>query len=149
KAEYTPGGSLVISGSITNLGSATAQRLMVFGCVSGSCSSSFVGDLDPASQSVFRVEIPLENLSERYAIISIKYYDSYNTIHSENYSVSISIIQTTQTQTIITGYGELIDPYKIGVGAVVVTVVIITLYLIYRSVSRRTVSRGSIEGSIE
>ncbi|MEM3961093.1 MAG: hypothetical protein QXQ36_04435 [Sulfolobales archaeon] len=149
KAEYTPGGSLVISGSITNLGSATAQRLMVFGCVSGSCSSSFVGDLDPASQSVFRVEIPLENLSERYAIISIKYYDSYNAIHSENYSVSISIIQTTQTQTIITGYGELIDPYKIGVGAVVVTVVIITLYLIYRSVSRRTVSRGSIEGSIE
>ncbi|MEZ0289872.1 MAG: hypothetical protein ABWJ42_02135 [Sulfolobales archaeon] len=137
RAEYR-GGTVQISGSLINLGSSTAQRVNVYACVDDVCRNSFVGDLDPASQSVFRVEIPVSSITKSYAELAVQYYDSYNILHTERYNVPIKIVSITTATTTSYGYAEFLDPYKIAIGAIVVSLVAIVLYLIYRSVSRKT-----------
>lgn len=136
--EFREGVGLYVSGVVVNFGSATAQRAVIEVCVEGLCRSTVIGDMDPGSQNAFRVEVPLERLRERTAVLRISYYDVYNTLQTVSRTLYIEkIVPVTTTPAQAPGWTEYIDVYKIGVGAAVVAIVAVTLYMLYRTVSRR------------
>ncbi len=135
-AVYTPGEGVKISGTLINLGSATAQRVEVSACVEGICRSSFIGDMDPGTQTAFRVDIPATQIRNYTLNLHIKYYNIYNILETLNLTYSISRIEATTTITTPQGLLAELDIYKIVVSSTVISAVIIALYMIYRSVSK-------------
>jgi len=135
-AVYMLGEGVRVSGTLINLGSATAQRVEVSACAENICKSSFVGDMDPGTQTAFRIEIPITQLRNNTLNLYISYYNIYNVKETINLSYKIYRIETTATLTTPQGLIAELDIYKIIVSAIVITAVLVALYMIYRSVSK-------------
>ena len=144
-AVFTPSEGLKISGTLINMGSATAQRVEVVACVDSTCKSSFIGDVDPASQTAFRIDVPLPRVESDKCTLIIRYYNSYNTLETMNLSINITKIPATQTTTPARELFAELDTYKIIVSVAVISAVIAVLYLLYRYVSRKTPSEVPLQ----
>jgi hypothetical protein len=92
KAEAS-GNTLEVSGTLVNYGSATAYRVEVRVYAGGSSSSSFIGDVDPGSQTSFRVRVQATGGVGGTARLSIGYYNIFN-----EYGVRELLISVTQAQ---------------------------------------------------
>ena len=133
---YISGEGVRVSGTLINLGSATAQRVEVSACAENICKSSFVGDMDPGTQTAFRIEIPVNQLRNYTLNLYITYYNIYNVQETITATYKIHRIETTATLTTPQGLIAELDIYKIIVSAIVITAVLVALYMIYRSVSK-------------
>ena len=91
-------GELHVSGTITNLGNAQAQRIQV-AVLAGSKKSEpyFVGDLDPSSQTSFTVKLSSGPVSE--ATVIITYRNPYNELLTINTTAHVIIENVTETTT--------------------------------------------------
>ena len=70
---------VVVTGTIINYGLSTAYAVEVFLNTRNQTSTSFIGDIDPSSQTAFRVELKLNNVTgiDRVKLI-IRYKDQYS-----------------------------------------------------------------------
>ncbi len=145
------GGILKLSGTITNLGNAQAQRVMAYARVGSKVSEgSFVGDMDPSSQSSF--SIAMINIPPvKHVELLITYYDPFNEEHNITRVYSVEIIRTNTTATakavgplaVITGGKLTIEKYII-IG--LVAAFLILVWLAIRSYLRRHSAHSSLEG---
>jgi len=136
-ARYREGFGVEFSGTLINMGSVTAQRVEVEACIENRCESTVVGDIDPGTQSAFRLEIKIPGVRNNTLLAQIRYYDSYNRLQKIEYNISIQIITLTETQTQTKSWIESLDIYKIIIGGIVIILATTFLYMIYRSVSRK------------
>jgi len=136
-------GNLVkVSGTITNLGNAQAQRVVVAIRIgSHESPESFVGDIDPSSQTSFAATATYYgNVSKVYVII--RYRNPFNEPREVVVPATVTeYVPTTTTTTtsrpgIIGGY----DIYKVGTAAAVVVFLIIVGLLIRRYLKQHEVS---------
>ncbi|MCD6340614.1 MAG: hypothetical protein J7L51_01510, partial [Desulfurococcales archaeon] len=114
-------GELRVSGTITNLGNAQAQRIEVI-VIAGERKSEpyFVGDLDPSSQTSFTVKLSTGPVDE--AAIVLTYRDPFNELLSVNATAYVEVENVTTTTT--TPVGLLGGWANLGTIIVVVAVVI-------------------------
>lgn len=94
KAIYS-GNRLMISGTIVNYGIVTARSVEARVLVNGSYVSTLVGDIDPASQSAFRLEVMTGYVPKCELVII--YRDEYNIERSIVRPVEITIGETITT----------------------------------------------------
>ena len=144
KAIIDTTGSLVVSGTIINYGIAQARSVEVIASANGVNASTFIGDLDPASQTAFRIELP-QGVKANLVNITIAYRDNYDRLMFKSYTIRVSSPTTTATQTttetrhgitipsIFTGTNLLI----IGIVTVFLISVFILIYRLVKSHSRR------------
>ncbi len=140
------GGTLKLSGTITNLGNAQAQRVMAYAKVGNRLSEgSFVGDIDPSSQSSF--SIVMSDLPPTKSVkLIITYYDPFNEEHNITriYGVKLIVLNTTTTAkaagplSFITGGKPTLERYII-IG--LVAAFLILVWLAIRSYLRRHSAR--------
>ena len=101
KAELR-GSTLVVSGTIVNYGLSTARSVEVKVIVETISSATFIGDIDPASQSAFRVEVPVDKSISR-VVIQIVYQDDYGRVHEKQATLPVKIVYfTTPTRMEVT-----------------------------------------------
>ena len=127
KAVYRDG-SVKITGTIMNIGSATAERIVAYLIYDNTNASTFVGDLDPSSEATFSIEVPTEYNGSN-AFLEVVYVDSYDQYHKIKIPVTIEyekITEVTETPKPILGTTEYI---VIGIVALFLA---IAVYIIYR-----------------
>ncbi|MDK6028184.1 hypothetical protein QPL79_02240 [Ignisphaera sp. 4213-co] len=138
------GKSLSISGTVANYGIASARSVVVKAIYGNSYGETLVGDIDPASQSAFRIEINVNNISSNTVVLKIVYRDEYGRTDVINYTVPIIIQQTTSTVTISQQEAVIYNHYVII--AIIATFLTVIGYFLYRYVK---IHAKAIEGSIE
>jgi len=87
------GNILEVSGTLINYGSATAYRVEVKVWAGNGSSSTFVGDVDPGSQTAFRVRVPISESVSDIATMSIGYYNIFNEHYVRELPISITRVQ--------------------------------------------------------
>ncbi len=78
KATYKDG-MLVVSGTVINYGIAQARSVAVIAQYGNCSGSTFIGDMDPASQTAFRVDVACPH-HYKTVRIEIVYRDEYNRV---------------------------------------------------------------------
>ncbi len=127
KAVYRDG-NVKITGTIMNIGSATAERIVACLIYGGTNASTFIGDLDPGSEATFSIETSSE-YGGSSGFLEIVYIDSYDQYHKTRIPITIEyekIIEVTETPKPIFGTTEYI---VIGIVALFLA---IAVYIIYR-----------------
>ncbi|MEM4514229.1 MAG: hypothetical protein QXZ41_06965 [Ignisphaera sp.] len=124
-------GLLTVSGTIANYGIASARSVVARTTYGDKYQETLIGDLDPASQSAFRIEMRPEKAVSDTVSLQILYRDDYGRILIENYVIPLQIqsVETsiaTQTQQIIPLYNHYLVIFIIVVFLVAIG------YILYR-----------------
>lgn len=93
------GNTLSISGILVNYGIATARSIVARAVYNGVSSEALIGDLDPASQTAFRVELKINEFTSTSVLLSIIYRDEYGRINELNYTLPITRVEVNNTTT--------------------------------------------------
>jgi len=90
-------GTLVVSGTVINYGITQARSVEVKALLNETSSSMFIGDLDPASQAAFRVEILLDNITSIDKVrVDITYRDNYDRVMVKTYMLGVTTLEITR-----------------------------------------------------
>ena len=132
------GNILEVSGTLINYGSATAYRVEVKVWAGNDSSSTFVGDVEPGSQTAFRVRVPISESVSDTATMSIGYYNIFNEHYVRELPISITRVQPKVEEkpaheTSSTFYGVL----TIALIAVFLVLVGFLIFRLYRSHMKR------------
>jgi len=142
------GARLTVSGSIVNYGLSTARNTEVYVYADSIMGYSFIGDIDPAGQTAFRIDIELQSGKEISNVtVGIAYMDDYGRRHWVNTTVMpVVALQPQQSQqTSAAGIQQLIHPY--GSAALILAAIGIAvaalLFVQYRKVSKKVSEEAS------
>lgn len=117
-----------VTGTIMNIGSATAERIVAYLIYGDFNVSTFIGDLDPGSEATFSIEASI-NYSGSSGFLEVVYTDSYDQLHKIKVPLSIEyeeIVEITETPKPVLGTTEYI------VIVIVAIFLAIAVYTIYR-----------------
>jgi len=131
-AKYS-NGVLTVNGFLYNTGVSQARSVVVILKYGGKESKTLMGDLDPGSQSPFRLELKNIEFASEKCMIIVSYRDSFNIEYSISKEIPVSILQpspplTTPQPTTEVSY--------IAVIAIVSLFLIGVFLLIYRLISK-------------
>ncbi|MGC9180962.1 hypothetical protein [Thermogladius sp.] len=112
------GGTLVVNGMIINTGVSRARSVTVY-CIYGNASSyEFLGDLDAASQTGFRVEMSVGQITLDKITLRVTFKDEYNNVYEKDFTVPLTVTNATlPTPTPASEQGVQLY-YALTVGAV-------------------------------
>lgn len=137
------GSSIRISGTITNLGNAPAQRITArikIGSFEG--DSYFVGDLDPSSQTSFSVSTIYEKPVTSVTLV-LEYRNPYNEIEIMEINTSLKEYPTTTTtpppQT------PWFDIYRLGTALAVILFLILIAIMLRKYLKQHPVPEEPID----
>ncbi|MCS7128523.1 MAG: hypothetical protein RMI83_04560 [Desulfurococcaceae archaeon] len=138
KAELR-GSTLIVSGVLANYGLATARSIEVAVTYSGLRASTFIGDLDSASQTAFRVELSVNDTISKEAIIELDYRDEYYRLESMSFNITVVQIPITTTIQPLQKWPIIeVEHYLvIAIVAVFLTVFLLLLYRYLRKLGGR------------
>ncbi len=134
KAELR-GTTLVVSGTIVNYGLATARSVEVRAIVGEKTSKTFIGDIDPASQSAFRVELTVPSSTTSVRVEAV-YRDEYNMIHMVSKTLPVTVLELNTTTTVVER--SWITPTHITVIVLVAVFLGVIAMLLYRYLKKHT-----------
>ncbi len=129
KAELR-GLNLVVSGTLINYGLSTARSVEVRVIAGDRIASTFIGDVDPASESAFRVELSLEHSVENIRIEAL-YRDEYNILYIKSENMTVTTIEVNATTT-TAAETSVITPTHVAVVVIVALFLAIIAFIIYR-----------------
>jgi hypothetical protein len=130
------GGTLSISGVILNYGIATARSIVVKAVYMDKSTETLVGDLDPASQMAFRLEMSVGSGGGDKVLLIVSYRDEYGRVEELNYTLSINRVESIATTSPKQSEG-LLPGYATVSISVVVFLAVIAL-LIYRYLKKHS-----------
>ena len=129
---------LTITGVVINYGIVQAKSVEVRAYAAGQTTSTFIGDIDPASQAAFRIDMPLKTPVNK-VMVEIRYKDYYGRLNIRRFTLTVHRIQvTTQQQQTVQKKAILPVPWELIVIIIVVIFMSIILILIYRLYKKHT-----------
>jgi hypothetical protein len=138
------GSEIRASGTITNLGSATAQRMEAILAVGTETSKTFIGDVDPSSQTSFSITLYYPEKVNEVQIV-IRYRNAYNELEEMKYTFYVEYEEVTTTPP------PSETPFDLGKIIVVLGVVVflVIVALVIRSYLKRHPVPEFVEGAAE
>jgi len=138
------GATIRVSGTLTNLGNAPAQRITALVKIGDFKSQPyFVGDLDPSSQTSFSVTATYSGPATS-VILVIQYRNPYNELGEIEKNITLTQYETTTTE--IPPQTPWIDVYKIGTAVAVVLFLILIAIMLKRYLKQHPVPEEPLEG---
>jgi hypothetical protein len=125
------GGSIAVNGMLLNAGVSGARSVVVYATYGNQTAYEFLGDIDPASQTGFRVEIPVTSTSSDRIQVKVLYRDEYNNLYERSFILPVQIqnmTSTTPSQEARAG----VEAYYIATVVLVGVFLAGVFYLIYR-----------------
>ena len=122
-------GMISVNGIVINYGVEQARSVEAILLYDGRSASTFIGDIDPASQMAFRIDLPVERFVKPRAELLIVYRDNYNTTYTRVYSLNITVEVTSVTVTPPPSGGY---DYRLLIIVFVAVFLSLAFYLIYR-----------------
>ncbi|MGC8982998.1 MAG: hypothetical protein ACP5KA_04505 [Desulfurococcaceae archaeon] len=125
------GSLLVVSGTIVNYGISPARSVVVRVTYGGASGEALVGDVDPASQAAFRVEVPGATPSGSNAVVEVIYRDEYGRTKTLSSEVPVVVkAESTPAPAAQTPAAEYVH-YAVTIALVAVFLLAVA-YMIYR-----------------
>jgi hypothetical protein len=93
------GSTATVSGTVANYGIATARSVVVRAIYGSASGETLIGDLDPASQSSFRIEFRISNKTGDTMMLQLIYRDEYGRADTVNLTVAVVRRQIETTTT--------------------------------------------------
>ncbi len=137
---------VTLSATLTNLGNAQAQRVVAYLRVNGRVSQpSFIGDVDPSSQTSFEVSANASGRVSKVYLI-LKYRNPFNEPREVvlPYRVSEYVPPPATTTTAAKGVFASVGPYKVGVVIAVIAFLAAVVIAIKRYLRRHEVAEVPI-----
>jgi len=149
KAEAS-GNVLEVSGTLINYGSATAYRVEVRVDAGSSSSSSFVGDVDPGSQTAFRVRVQASESLGDTAKLCVSYYNIFNERDARELPISITRVQPKvgekpSGQALPAIYGISLLTIVLLAIAIFLVLVGLLIFRLYRSHMKKMRSEATVQ----
>ncbi len=149
RASYR-GGRLVVSGTVVNYGIVQARSVIVIARYGNYSGSTFIGDMDPASQTAFRIDIECPHYYKEVEIV-IVCRDEYNRMQMVNITLPVSYevlaTMSVTSPTAIPWHSYL--PVIVAI-AVFLTIVGYAILRLLRKYSKKlettSIEAGSAEG---
>ncbi len=118
-----------VTGIIVNTGIATARNLEIEASIGGNSSSSFIGDVDPATQTSFSVDIPFKGKADE-VVLKILYQDYFyeDCVAEFIVPVSVEVSEVTVTPTPETP----LDVYKTSITIAVIVFLTAVVVLLWK-----------------
>ncbi|MEM3715966.1 MAG: hypothetical protein QW145_02255 [Candidatus Bathyarchaeia archaeon] len=128
--------SSTVSGEVANLGSATAYRVRAAFTIGNVSRSVLIGDVAPAEELAFRVEVPVYGET---GTLRIEYYDAFNEQFSKEFLINVEMLhETIEAPPKEEG---LRFEHWIVIGAVI-AFLFFAFLLIYRALKSRLLSKA-------
>ncbi|MEL9941033.1 MAG: hypothetical protein QW348_01845 [Ignisphaera sp.] len=141
------GNTLAVSGTVANYGIASARSVVVRATYGDSYGETLVGDIDPASQSAFRIEMEVKSSTERNVLIEIIYRDDYGRINVDNYTIPL-LVQATET--VVTTPQQATPIYNHYIVIAIVAAFLATIgYFLYRYMKAHAKAIEKVIGGVE
>ncbi len=138
------GNVIKVSGTITNLGNAQAQRITARLRIGDYESEEmFVGDLDPSSQTSFSVIATYDGTVNEVTIV-LSYRNPYN--EPEEFTLSAPVTEYVAVTTTPTPQEGGIDMYKVGTAVAVILFLVLVGLAIRKYLKQHPVPEEGIEG---
>ena len=137
------GGVVKVSGVVINSGTSYARSVWIGAVYGNSSAYTFLGDLDPASQTAFRLELKVGVLRDRSVKLFVTYLDDYNTTYTRVYQVQLREEAKTETTEQQGGGEEEYSWYFIGTIIGTALFLGLALYIIYRLAKAHTKKLGT------
>ncbi len=128
-------GVIYVNGLLINYGISEARSVYVKVVYENYSSLTFLGDIDPASQTAFRVELKLPIIPKDNVTIIIGYRDEYNSQYIKKYYLPI-MHEEVKTFTTITAQSSGVIHYYYLTIIVVAVFLGGVFYLLYRYTSK-------------
>ena len=128
-------GVIYVNGLLINYGISEARSVYVKVVYENYSSLSFLGDIDPASQTAFRVELKLPIIPKGNVTVIVGYRDEYNSQYIRKYYLPIMHEEVKTFTTITAQAGGVIHYYYLTIIAVVVFLGGV-FYVLYRYTSK-------------
>ena len=125
------GGSVVVNGMLLNTGVSGARSVVVYATYGNQTAYEFLGDIDPASQTGFRVEIPVTSTSGDRIQVKVLYRDEYNNLYERSFILPVQIQNMTSTTSAQEARAG-VEAYYIATVILVGVFLAGVFYLIYR-----------------
>lgn len=93
---------LTVSGTVINYGISRARSVAIAVHYCSCSGTTFIGDLDPASQIAFRVDVECPEFHSEVSVV-IMYRDEYNRSHSVSFTLPVSQIIVSTPSTVRVG----------------------------------------------
>ncbi|MEM4913337.1 MAG: hypothetical protein QW579_03955 [Desulfurococcaceae archaeon] len=137
-ARYTRG-SLLVSGVLVNTGISVARSVAVYVKYGETEAMSIIGDVDPASQTPFRVEVRTPYTDDTCKLV-VKYRDIYGSIYEFEEEIRVVYVpeEVTQTPTV---QQPPVDLFKLIIIILVAVFLSGVAYIIYKHT--KSVAKGS------
>lgn len=128
--------TLTVSGTVINYGLTVARNVEVV-VLGGDkvLGTTFLGDIDPATQYAFRIESSVDKQLTSL-IIKVSYRDEYNIKHHTNISIPLIYEQKTTTPVALTNRGNEINLQYFVVAIAVALFLILMGILFYKYVKK-------------
>lgn len=135
------GDILKVTGTIVNYGIATARSVEAKVDIDGEITRTLVGDIDPASQSVFRIETKIKHIPNNVLLI-IVYRDEYYIERTLEQRIGIAIEQSTPTYT-----QTPIQTFQLNhiIVIIIVAIFLSVMALIFYRYIRKTLLQQSVD----
>ena len=129
-------GAIYVNGLLVNYGISQARSVYIEIVYKNYSSLSFLGDIDPASQTAFRVELKLPIVPEGNLTVIIGYRDEYNSQYTKKYYLPIMYeeVKSITATTTLAG-GEILNYYNLTIIIIAVFLAGV-FYLIYKYSSK-------------
>ena len=122
------GSTITVSGTVANYGIASARSVVIKAMYGSIGQETLIGDVDPASQSSFRLDMNVNSVTSNVVVLQLIYRDDYGRVNTLNYTIPLAIRQiessTTAPQQVVTYNNTII----IGLVAAFLIVIGIILY---------------------
>ncbi|MFZ8782499.1 MAG: hypothetical protein ACO2OR_00720, partial [Desulfurococcaceae archaeon] len=122
---------LSVSGVVVNYGIATARSVAVRAVYANYTSETLLGDLDPASQVAFKLELGVREAAEDYVLLVVEYRDEYGRVERLNYNLTLTRVEHTTPSAPAGPTTETRDAY-ITVTVVVAAFLAVVALMMYR-----------------
>jgi len=132
------GGKLVVNGVILNTGLAQARSVYVRVIYGDSAGYTFIGDIDPSSQTPFRIEVYYGRYLDNCTVV-VEFKDEYNTYYTLQYTLPVQLLEQQTTTPAAPSSGS---EYYIVVIALVAVFLAGVFYLLYRYTSKHRAVAG-------
>ncbi|MGB9817162.1 MAG: hypothetical protein ACPLQS_06160 [Desulfurococcaceae archaeon] len=140
-AKYSKG-TLIVNGIIANTGISTARSVIAYIKYGNVESVNIIGDIDPASQTPFRLEIQAPYTSDN-CTLAIKYRDEYGSEYV--FETQLTVTQTIeQVQTTTTVTSPMDTTFKVIIIVLVAVFLAGLFFVLYRH-SRQVMKRVTHE----
>ncbi len=127
--------TLKITGTLVNIGSSTAERVVVYAYVEGHVLKSFIGDIEPGSEVTFSLESDI-GVEVDKGLLVISYYGPFDILYNKTLPIEVAHEILPPPTVAVESPTQVIEQMQFYIIVLVSLFLVVSALLIYRTLKK-------------